>query len=424
MCVKRSKRCFGYREETDLMWRNETETVVRKIGQISKVGQARGVADPLTHTTGTNHRSDELLLPAETWTPTKNSASLSSRPLDSPGLPSISRSQLDIPDSEQSLSLFFHQYVGLSDGVTPGMNAFLPLFYQQAQPDSCLKHCVAATAYASLANQSKSTATSRKAWESYGKALLSVNAALSDPVESLTDETLSALFVLGMFENISGQELHIFGAHGSGMDRLLHFRGPQRQKSPNGQRISKAVCDFLQIRNLSLERRPPPHENVFFGDPNFSIQHRTAMLSISSICRVRADTAILLTEVGNTSLDDSDASLQRKCDTLTALVAEMQAINNDHWSWSQNAPESWRYASIISSAAPDGTVHVYYNLWMANFWNWARSSCILLQTSMLKCLKTLSSVSETPLSHDSLMQNAQTTIKTMRNMCYYSFRHV
>lgn len=316
------------------------------------------------------------------------------------------------------MSLFFHQYVAPSDGVTPGMNEFLPLFYQQAEPNSCLKHCVAATAYASFANQSKSTVISRKAWESYGKALSSVNAALADPIESLKDETLSALFVLGMFENISAQQLHIFGVHGSGMDRLLHFRGPKRRTSPNGQRISKAVCDYLQIRNLSLGRRPPPHEHVFFGNPNFSVQYQIAMLSISSICCVRADAEDLLTEVANTSLGDSDASLQRKCDALTAIVAQMRVIHNDHWSWAQNAPNSWHYASVSSPAAPDGTVHIYYNLWIANFWNWTRSSCILLQASILKCLNALSTISEIRVSHDSLKEDAETTIKTMiREIC-------
>lgn len=80
MCVKRSKRCFSYREEADLMFCDETKTVVRKIGRISTVDQARSSSNLLTHTTSTNHRPDEVLLPAGTWTLIENPASLSPRP--------------------------------------------------------------------------------------------------------------------------------------------------------------------------------------------------------------------------------------------------------------------------------------------------------------------------------------------------------
>jgi hypothetical protein len=169
---------------------------------------------------------------------------------------------MEIPQSEQYLSFLFHQYITGGNNEIPGMNYFLPLFYQQAQPHSCLKYCITPTAYASLANQSKSMAIGLKAWEFYETAISPVNAALADLVESLKNETLCTLFILGMFETIRGQQLHIFEVHASGMEHMLHFRDPQRLASPNGQRISKAVCAYLQIRNLSLGKRPPPEEEI------------------------------------------------------------------------------------------------------------------------------------------------------------------
>jgi hypothetical protein len=332
---------------------------------------------------------------------------------------------MDVPCSEQALSLFFHQYVSQGNGETPGFNDFLPLFYQQAHSNSCLKHCVAATAYASLANQSKSMDLSRKAREIYGTALSSVNAALAHPVESVKDETLCALFILSIFENISGQQLHIFGVHGSGMDRLLHFRGPRRLATTNRQRISKAVGAYLLIRNLSLRRWPLPHEEIWFGDVNYPEPYRLAMLNASRICHVRADAEDLLTSIGSASSDDRGTSLQRNCDALTRLVAEMQAITSNHWLWPQNAPDSWGYVSVGSPLAgielglpPDNAIHIYHSLWAANFWNWSRSSCILLQLSLLKCLKELSSISGKLPNDNSPTKNAQMIIKTMiRDIC-------
>ncbi|KAF4628368.1 hypothetical protein G7Y89_g9781 [Cudoniella acicularis] len=418
MCIKRSKQCHGYRDEADLMFLDQTETIARRVGQSSKVEQGRNPPNAMTGTSSQNQVPNGFLVPASTWTPTENSALVPSGPglLESLENPNVSRIQLDIPSSEQALSLFFHQYVGLSDSETPGMNEFLPQFYDQSLPNSCLRHCVAATAYASLANQSKSPAINHKAWESYGRALASVNAALADPVESLKDETLSALFILSMFENISAQQLHIFGIHGSGMDRLLQYRGPERLV--NRPRISKAVSDYLQIRNLSLGRRPPEHEILFFRQSNYPLAYRMAQLNISRICCVRADAEGLLAEINGTPPGDGDGLLQRKYDALIALVAEMRTVHDDHFLWTQHAPESWTHISVVNPIpstlqSPPEIIHTYYNLWTSNFWNLIRSSSILLHLSLLKCLNALSSVPEKLPNRDTLVLEAETTIQTM-----------
>jgi hypothetical protein len=420
MCIKRSKDCYGYREEADLRFRDQTESTRRKLGQKSKVDRGK---DPSTPPTSTNQSPYELSALARTGTLHKASSdSLLSGPPNTTEAHSISGIQLDIACSEQSLSLFFHQYVAEGHDQIPGMNEFLPHFYQQSQPHSCLKYCVAATAYASLANQSKSKAVGLKAWESYGTALSSVNAALADPVESLKDETLCALFILGIFENISGQHLHIFGVHGVGMDRLLHFRGLERLASTNGQQISKAVCAYLQIRNLTLRRRPPPHEEDWLRalSYRYPAPYRQFMLRVSRICHARADADNLLTKIDKPTSDDRDMSLQKHCSALTDLIAKMQAIDTNHWPSSQNTSGSWDFVSInrpnsgiALRTESDSPVHIYPNLWIANFWNWNRSTCILLQCSLLTCLEKLSSISEKLPNHDSLEANAQMTIKTM-----------
>ena len=384
------------------MFRDETGTTIRKLGRRPKAGQDTGLLHLFTRATGTNQKLNEVQSMSETPKASKVYALLAAKP-------SISLEiQMDIPCSEQSLSLFFHQYVAQGDGEIPGMNEFLPLYYQEAQPNSCMKHCVAATAYASLANQSKSVTVGRKAWEFYGTALSSVNAALADPVESVKDETLAALFILSMFENISGQQLHIFGIHGSGMDRLLHFRGPPSLATTNGKRIVKAVCSYLQIRNLSMGRRPSPQEDFWIKNLDFPVPYRRAMLSTSRICHIMADAEDLLFEINSDSSDRNDASLGIRFGALTGIIAEMRAIQNDHWLWSQDAPDSWGYVNSSSTGVePDNVVHIYRNLGIANHWNWTRSSCILLQSSLLRCLAKLSSISNNPHTYDSLETDAQ-----------------
>ena len=428
MCVKRSKHCYGYREETDLRFCDQSEMILRKVRQTHKADRHRGYSDfPIDPNSGNDSSCGPLELVGSSRS-IEYPTLLPPRLPNSSGVLNISKIQLDLPDSEQSLSLFFHQYVapGDTNGEIPGSNDFFPIFYQQAQPNSCLKHCVAATAYASLANQSQSLAVSRKAWEAYGTALSSVNAALADPAEALKDETLCAIFILGMFENITAKEQYVFGVHGCGLDRLLHLRGKQQFETEYGELISRAVCAFLQIRNLGLARRPPPHEDFWFMNVRGCVPYRRAMSSISRICEVRAAAEELLTSIDNSPLDDSGASLSAHCAALTDLVDKIQLINSNHWLWIEGASDAWSYRSVNifrfgtkPRPHPDEAVHIYHNLWTANLWNWTRSSCIFLQHTLLKCLRKLSSISSGRLpNHDAIEANAQITIKSLiRDIC-------
>jgi len=427
MCIKRSKHCYGYREEADLRFLDQTEAIQRKVKQTLNVDQDKDLSTPLTRQHPTKENPEDFPGIPRTGTPSIKTDLVPERPPTYSIKTSISEIQLDIPCLEQSLSLFFNQYVSPGDDEIPGLNDFLPLFYQQALPSSCLKLCVAATAYASLANQSNSTSMGLKAWDAYGTALSSVNAALADPTECLKDETLGALFILGIFENISGQQLNIFGAHGCGMDRLLQVRGPRSFASIKGQLISKAVCAYLQIRNLSLGRRPPPYEETWLAALNYRYPppYRRFMLIVSRICHARADTEDLLSSIDKAVKYGSYTSLQQHCTALTDLIMKMQNIASSHCLWAQGVSESWAFTSINDPNAgigfgnnSEGSVHIYHSLWMANIWNWNRSSNILLQCSLLKCLAKLSSISAKLPDHDTLEANARMTIQSMiRDIC-------
>jgi hypothetical protein len=144
------------------MFHDQIESTVRRLGQMSKTDQDVGHSNLLTGPASRNQFPYELSLLAGPRTSNKSPTLIPAGRPNSPEISSISRVKMDVPCSEQALSLFFHQYVSQGNGETPGFNDFLPLFYQQAHSNSCLKHCVAATAYASLANQSN-------LWTSAGK---------------------------------------------------------------------------------------------------------------------------------------------------------------------------------------------------------------------------------------------------------------
>ena len=148
-----------------------------------------------------------------------------------------------------------------------------------------------------------------------------------------------------MFENINAKQLHIYRAYGRRMDRLLHLRSKQWFETEHGQQISRAVCAYLQIRNLNMGKRPPPHEEFWFMNERDYIPYQRAMSSISRICPVNVAAEELLKSIDNSPLDDSGASLSARCAALTGL-AGIQSINNEHWLWVQSASDSWSYRCV------------------------------------------------------------------------------
>ena len=144
--------------------------ILCKVRQSSKADQRISSSDlPVVPSSGNEGLSGPLVS-ARASASTENSALLPPR---LPGVFYIPEIQLDLPDSKQSLSLLFYQYVTFGDinGDIPGFNDHLNVLYRKVQPGSCLKHCVAATAYAILTNQSRSLAVCQKTWETYGTAL-------------------------------------------------------------------------------------------------------------------------------------------------------------------------------------------------------------------------------------------------------------
>lgn len=106
------------------------------------------------------------------------------------------------PDwSSQAPCLFFADYVFVSKmpGTPSGYLEFLPNLCAGSQ-SVCLMQALDAVSFANLTNQSNLAWLNRRARRSYGKALVSINAALRDAQEVTRDSTLAAVFLMGMFE--------------------------------------------------------------------------------------------------------------------------------------------------------------------------------------------------------------------------------
>ena len=82
-----------------------------------------------------------------------------------------------------------------------GFIELLPFLFNSLRPESPLSLCLTAASNILFGKwERKSSEAERDAFSSYAKALKGTRAALQDPVESMSDETLMAVCLLGFYE--------------------------------------------------------------------------------------------------------------------------------------------------------------------------------------------------------------------------------
>lgn len=149
----------------------------------------------------------------------------------------------------ESMCYFILNYVNIPRDPTTNIfvEHILPL-YLSAPADSALSYSVTAVAIHSsepLMSHSHSCYASRKA---YGEAVALLKLALQDPVESKTDETLAAVYMLDFYDSMSKRYVDFVdtGTHQQGGAALLRHRGESNFKTPLSQRL------FLAMRSRHI----------------------------------------------------------------------------------------------------------------------------------------------------------------------------
>jgi hypothetical protein len=105
--------------------------------------------------------------------------------------------ELSYPVEEQATYFFFQNYA-LDD--FKGYYSYLPSVYSTLPAGSALSEAITSLGMAGIANSKKDTRLMINANFKYTSALYNVNAALRDPEEAKTDQTLVAVMLLGLFE--------------------------------------------------------------------------------------------------------------------------------------------------------------------------------------------------------------------------------
>jgi hypothetical protein len=200
--------CPGYRDEWDLVFRDQTNQTIKRTNE----KRARSAA-----TAGAN----DVPPPARELSPN--------------------------PD-EIGINYFLRNFVLGSESSPRGYLNYIPSVYVNDGEHPTLVASLAAVGLVALANSTQQPELVNHARAKYMEAIHNVNTALASPYESIKDSTLMSVISLGMFEQVSGFETWV--RHVEGAAALVVARGKGQFSSPVTIRMFNQVRADLVIASL------------------------------------------------------------------------------------------------------------------------------------------------------------------------------
>lgn len=170
--MKAKRVCSGYSEGLDLVLRHQNES-------------AKAGVDRRLHKNKSRSQTPESLLK-----PHSSTTVVVPHPLYE-------------PEETNALCFFVSTFVLYTRDAQAdrGFVELLPFLFNSLRVESPLSLCLAAASNVLFGKwERKSPGAERHAFSSYAKAVKVTRAALQDPIESMTDETLMAVCLLGFYE--------------------------------------------------------------------------------------------------------------------------------------------------------------------------------------------------------------------------------
>lgn len=234
-CVTRSELCVGYRDESDLLFENETEKVIQKIKTPGVVAQKmlKWPSPPsLSSTSSAGGRSR-----ARSQSPSRNNTPASS--ITTPNFTDdMSESLAKGPaasykteeETEAAVSYFFDRYVlySCNGSSSPGFLEHLPCLFKEVNIEGrhALRWAVKATALADVSRlEGSQPEAAAAAFDCYGESLSALRTSLSEKGKVPDDYDLMTVVVLDIFETLFMPDSIDSQAHAQGMANILRLRG-------------------------------------------------------------------------------------------------------------------------------------------------------------------------------------------------------
>ncbi|OAQ89822.1 C6 finger domain-containing protein [Purpureocillium lilacinum] len=455
-CEKRNQKCPGYRNMVDLMFRDESNHVIKKANTARKRlnksreaanGSASGGSTALPSPSPRSSSSSSESPTATTLvhhsrpfigTPKSSSSvdglSPDREPLGETRLPNdtrqIRRHHADVGSGtvtaaaseipyaltpslqERGVAFFFARYVATDHGCYQNYDFIYDVWrpppnVDMADMNDGILASMTAVGLTGLSKLTRCPEAMTKARQSYVLALHLANEALRDPVVAVKDSTMLAVLILGTYEFVSGrtpQTIRAWQDHVNGAAALATMRGAGQFRTRAGTRMFIMLCHTVLI-SCVRSGLPMPQSMV---DLRNQLWHLTD--TRGPIWRV-VDTLYNALQVRHDITSG-------KVVGVDAIVEKLSGVEDQFAALVDSLPNGFKYreAKLMKPhpAVMGDSCHIYLGLTQATTWNGMRTMRMLVQETILDVLyHSVDDPTNLPAHHQMQMAKAMKLIRML-----------
>jgi len=371
-CTKSRRQCPGYKDEFDLVFRNETQATERRARKANKKASTRD-----------NQPTETTAETAESWTDVFSASGQSMVVLPRP------------PVKEEADCFFLANFV-MTPAQEKGTRGFadwiVPMIKQNgAHVDNHLQYAFNACSMALLNNKGGSNnRLNEKALFEYTRALSATNAALRDPKTQMTDSTLGAVLLLGTYENITARKIGMlsWGSHIEGAMQIVKARGKKQLQGEVGRLLFVSVRAMMIVHAITSGQPPPMGADWWIADAQRDESSTLVQRFAIKAAEIRAEVARVMSTMQRTSTSTQIMmTIIRKCQKLDLDIQSWMQTRSEDWqcktvAWEASIPSNGDYTKL--DVFP-GRIDVFGDLYIASVWSLARTTRMLMATTIMRC---------------------------------------
>ncbi|KAK3391753.1 hypothetical protein B0T20DRAFT_64394 [Sordaria brevicollis] len=405
-CQKRKEECPGYRNQIDLMFRDESDHVRNKAKEKARRRRLLTVKTPGSPSSSTGSTTPELRqylpssfvpspkrpacsTPETAWSEDDESGPMSPDSGSWPVTPAVAM-LYDLPPGcqQQGIAYFFSRYVSVEETTCHHNFSFVfdvwkPTSVAQDRHVDGVLASMTAVGLVGLAGVTRSQDIMEAAWKSYGTALRLTNHALETPTEAVKDTTMLSVLILGLFELIAEhpsrmRTVQAFQKHINGAVALAKLRGTAQFETKAGVKMFSMLCQRVMLSCLqSREPKPMPQPliDLWHAMPQPAQLKGFGGLTLSALPLMH-DFLQLRADILSGAMVDSEqilAHLFRIDEGFEQLSAH----------FSPDLPYKTFRLTRHHPAVLNGVCHVYPTLWDTTLWNSLRMLRMLLLETII-----------------------------------------
>ncbi|PYH96733.1 C6 finger domain protein [Aspergillus ellipticus CBS 707.79] len=402
-CTKGSRVCPGYRDQLSLMFRDESQQVIRK----ARTGPATRKAKPSRKTVPPSSTASPAT--SDTTTSPGPASSTVSGTIDLPDIVDLDPQLLELvinepslvpqpsyqPSKDEAISFFLRQnaWIGTFWSSVDGK----PNFHQTLATPShkAMMASLACVGSAMLSRIRQSTPLRVAAEKEYGNALQLITSAVANEQQAKDNATLAAVLTMAIFEvvcNRAPRSIDNWTNHINGAAALLELRGVEQLQNEQGLKLFIQMRYQIIISCLQREARVP--QSVL----------QCARLALFLRPQAEAYGDRLITIMGRLSNLRADINERILTDEKEILSASY-AVEGDLIAWLASLPKEFLFTTV-EGFSPNSSYwgpspyknryHVYTDLWICHTWNQYRTARIILCDLILTYIRRINVGSALP----------------------------